>query len=80
LYWEQQLPKVEPWQVCLPVPAQVPSVETLLAGEVAVAAADVLTVEVAGLAVEVAALEEETAPLPPQLPNPDWQPVPQWSV
>ena len=46
---------------------------------VAVGAADVLTVEVTGFAVLVAALEE-TAPLPPQLPKPDWQPVPQWSV
>ena len=27
-YWEQQLPKVEPWQVNPLVPAQVPSVET----------------------------------------------------
>ena len=78
MYWEQQLPKVEPWQVCLPVPAQVPSVETLLAEEVAEAAADVLAVEVAALAVELAALvEEETALLLPQLPKPDWQPVPQ---
>ena len=76
---------MDPWQVCLPVPAQVPSVETLLAEEVAVAAADVLVVEVAGLAVELAALavelaalvEEETALLLPQLPKPDWQPVPQ---
>ena len=46
---------------------------------VAVGAADVLTVEVTGFTVLVAALEE-TAPLPPQLPKPDWQPVPQWSV
>lgn len=75
---------MDPLQVCLPVLPQVPSVETLEA-EVAVAAADVLAVEVAGLTVEVAGLTvlvaalvaEETAPLLPQLPKPDWQPVPQ---
>jgi hypothetical protein len=72
LYWEQQSPKVEPRQVVLPVPPQVPSVETLA---VEAGAADVL-VEVAGLAVEVAGLAVVVAALveaeeEPQVPKPD---------
>lgn len=71
-YCEQQLPKVEPWQVKPPVPAQVPSVETFLAAAEVAAA----LVEVA-LVVGVAALEAE-APL--QVPKAVLQPVPQWST
>jgi hypothetical protein len=64
-----QWPKVEPWQVCLPVPPQLPSVETFLAAaEVAAAWAEV------ALVVGVAALEAE-APL--QVPKAELQPVPQ---
>lgn len=72
---------MEPWHVCLPVPAQVPSVETLpAAAEVAAALVDVALVEVAALVVVAALVAEVTAPLPPQLPKAELQPVPQWSV
>lgn len=81
LYCEQQFPKVEPLQVALPVPPQVPSVETLEVEE-AVATADVLDAEVTGLTVLLAAfVEEETGALEdeevPHVPKPVWQPVPQ---
>lgn len=64
-YWEQQLPKVDFWHVKPLAPAHVPSVETLRAGVVGVAA------------LVVVAAFEGTAPLEPQLPKPDWHPVPQ---
>lgn len=62
---------MEPWQVCLPVPAQLPSVETLLVDVGVAALVDVALVVVAAL------VAEETAPLPPQLPKAELQPVPQ---
>lgn len=64
-YCEQQFPNEDPWQVKPPVPAQVPSVETFLVVVVAVGVA----------ALVVVAPDEE-----PQVPNADWQLVPQWSV
>ena len=66
-YWLQQFPNDEPEQVKPEVPPQDPSVETLPTG-----AAD----GVAAL-VDEAGFAELTAPLEPQLPKPDWQPVPQ---
>lgn len=65
-YWEQQFPNDEPLQVYPAVPAHVPSVETLAAGDVA-----------AGLL--VAALVALTVgELPdPQVPKADWHPVEQ---
>jgi hypothetical protein len=69
-YWEQQLPKVDFWQVKPFAPEHVPSVETLRAGVVGVAALE----EVAAF---VVAAFDGTAPLEPQLPKPDWHPVPQ---
>ena len=72
---------MEPWQVVPAVPAQDPSVETFLAAaEVAAALVDVALVEVAALVVVAALVAEVTAPLPPQLPKAELQPVPQWSV
>ena len=73
-YWEQQFPKVEPLQVYLVVPPQVPSVETLRV-EVA-AAAELALVEVAAFTDELAALTEDV-PLFVQVPKLLWQPVPQ---
>lgn len=72
-YWEQQFPNEDPLQVNLEVPPQVPSVETLPA---AVAEGAGLVVVVAALVVE-ALVVVGAAPLLPQLPRPDWQPVPQ---
>jgi len=72
-YWEQQLPKDEPAQVKPEVPPHEPSVETLPAAEATGALEVVALVGVAALVVVVVG----ATPLLPQLPKPDWQPVPQ---
>jgi hypothetical protein len=72
-YWEQQLPKVEPAQVKPEAPPHEPSVETLPAAE----ATGALELVVAALVVDVALVVVGATPLLPQLPKPDWQPVPQ---
>ena len=60
-YCEQQLPNEDPWQVVLPVPPQIPSVETFRAAAVAT-----------GLAVVA---EEPHVPKPDWQPLPQWSDV-----
>jgi hypothetical protein len=68
-YWLQHEPKVEPEQVKPVVPPHEPSVETLPVAFVADGEGAALVVEV-GLG---------TTPFEPQLPKPDWHPVPQYA-
>jgi hypothetical protein len=76
-YCEQQVPKDEPVQVKLVVPPQVPSVDTF---KVELAAVDVLVfVDVAVVFVVVVVVFTEELDEPLQVPNPDWQPVPQYA-
>jgi hypothetical protein len=75
-YCEQQLPKVDPEQVKPVVPPHEPSVEALPVAFVADGEGAALVVD-AGLAV-VAGFVLAT-PLEPQLPKPDWHPVPQYA-
>jgi hypothetical protein len=65
LFFEQQLPKLEPWQVKPLVPPHVASVETFFAGEGAAEAEG---------SVELTT-EDELVPV--QVPKPGWHPVPQ---